>query len=84
MTGEMIRIDLGPQNVHPVFLRMEHSKSELDLGYTEQGGRRSQWEDWEGWNPPSHHSGHYPDDWARYDATRAILNENDLIYQTGV
>lgn len=63
---------------------MEHSKSELDLGYTEQGGRRSQWEDWEGWNPPSHHSGHYPDDWARYDATRAILNENDLIYQTGV
>ena len=44
---------------------MEHSKSELDLGYTGQDARRSQWEDWEGWNPPSHHSGHYPDEWAR-------------------
>ena len=50
-----------------IFSRMEHSKSELDLGYTQgQDARRSQWEDWEGWNPPSHHSGHYPDEWARY------------------
>ena len=44
---------------------MEHSKSELDLGYQGPEARRSQWEDWEGWNPPSHHSCHYPEDWAR-------------------
>ena len=66
-----------------LFSRMEHSKSELDLGYTGQDGRRSQWEDWEGWNPPSHHSGHYPDEWARYDATssssyEAIIDVLDL------
>ena len=44
---------------------MENSKSELDLGYQGPEARRSQWEDWEGWNPPSHHSCHYPEDWAR-------------------
>ena len=56
-----------------LFSRMEHSKSELDLGYAGQDARRSQWEDWEGWNPPSHHSGHYPDEWARYATCHSFL-----------
>ena len=55
----------GNQLKQEFFFRMEHSKSELDLGYQGPEARRSQWEDWEGWNPPSHHSCHYPEDWAR-------------------